>query len=142
MIGTGGNAGSQSSNVSLSLLGTLTAASGSQNWKENKSNLPKIIANLVREMILSSLFGVFLGLTAFLRVLWTFPTDTYAALAVSLSTFVVVLTSVAIGSATPFLLSWFRFNPNFGSGPVITSVVDIIAIVETCAICAYILPST
>jgi Mg/Co/Ni transporter MgtE len=108
----------------------------------NRQYLSKIVTNFMREMILACLFGVFLGLTAFLRVLFTFPQDPYAAMAVAFSTFVVVLTSVAIGSTTPFLLAWFKFNPNFGSGPVITSVVDIIAIIETCAICALLLPST
>ena len=73
----------------------------------------------------------FLGTTAFIRVYLT-NKDLLQSIVVSVTLAVIVLVSVTLGSAMPFILKRFNIDPAFSAGPFLATIMDIIGIFIYC----------
>jgi magnesium transporter len=128
LISAGGNASSQTSAIVIQGL-----ASG----ELNPSNIMKFIR---RELAMAGMIALVLGVFSFIRILLTHGTvKIISALAVSLSLFVIVLTSIVLGACTPLLLKKFRLDPAFSAGPGLATIMDVLGLLIYSYMCKLIL---
>lgn len=86
---------------------------------------------LRRELMMASCLSLILGLTAFTRVYLT-SGDWWQSIVVSVTLAVIVLVSVVLGSAMPFILKRFNIDPAFSAGPFLATIMDIVGILIYC----------
>jgi magnesium transporter len=111
IIGTGGNAGSQ----------TVTSVIRALALDEVRRS--DVLRILVREVYTSLLLGVLLGGVAFVRVeLWGIGTP--MALTVGLTIVTVVLWANVVGSLVPIIADVAGIDPTVMSAPLIATLVD------------------
>jgi magnesium transporter len=114
LIASGGNAGSQSSTLMVRALATGDVA------------LSDWASMLGREIAVALLLGLSMAIpVSLLGVLRAGPE---VALVVSITMVVIVLAGSLIGMTLPFLLNRFRFDPATASGPLITSMADVLGV--------------
>lgn len=82
--------------------------------------------------------GTLLALGGFVRVYLTDDGNVVDAVAIALSLFTIVTTSVLAGSSLPFLLAWANIDPA-NAGTTVQVVMDILGVTVTCAVCYIIL---
>lgn len=111
LIGTGGNAGSQTTNIVIRALAVRDVAMGDflrVLWKELRTGLA---------------LGLCMGVVAYLRS-YTWVHDQSLALTVALSILTIVLWSTSVGSVLPMLAARLRIDPTVVSGPAMSTLVD------------------
>lgn len=86
---------------------------------------------LRREFMMASCLSFILGLTAFIRVYLTIG-GWWESIVVSVTLAVIVLVSVVLGSAMPFILKRFNIDPAFSAGPFLATIMDIVGILIYC----------
>jgi magnesium transporter len=125
LIDSGGNAGSQASTLMVRALALGDVELRDWFWL------------LVKEISVS--LGLGLTMAAAVFGLGWLRGGTTIGLIVALTMVSIVVVGGLIGTVLPFLLSRFKFDPATASGPLITSLADISAILIYTAIAAYIL---
>ncbi len=111
LIGTGGNAGSQTTSTIIRALAL---------GEMDKKNLLK---PLWHELRVGFLLGLSMGVVAYVRaLLW--HTGSGVALTVGVAIFVIVLWANILGSVLPLLAQKFKIDPTVVSGPAMTTLVD------------------
>jgi magnesium transporter len=111
LIGTGGNAGSQTTSTVIRALavGDITLRDAwSAFWHELRTGL---------------LLGLGMGTVAYLRA-WTWGTGQALALTVSIAIFTIVVWANTLGSLLPLLAAKFKIDPTVVSGPAMSTLVD------------------
>lgn len=126
LISAGGNTSNQTSAVVLQGL-----ASGELNF----ANMRRFIR---REFIMGFMLASILGIVSFIRV-YISSGYTWESLAISISVSTIVLISVSLGSAIPFILRRFNVDPAFFAGPFLATVMDIFGVLVYCYIVKLIL---
>jgi magnesium transporter len=86
---------------------------------------------LRRELMIASCLSIILGLTSFTRVYLTSGVI-WESLVVSFTLAIIVLVSVVLGSAMPFVLKRFNIDPAFSAGPFLATIMDIVGILIYC----------
>jgi len=127
LISTGGNTSTQTSAVVIQGL-----ASG----EINTSNIRRFLR---REFIMSFCLALVLGLTAFLRVFYLGQKTVIISLAVGSSIGAVVMLSVLLGSALPFILRKIGLDPAYAAAPFLATGMDILGLFMYCYIAKLIL---
>ena len=125
LVGSGGNAGSQSSTLMVRALAT-----GDVQFKDWFSLLGR-----------ESLVALCLGLTMALAVsfLGFYRGDEYVALVLAISMVGIVLLGCLIGMSLPFILNKFGFDPASASAPLVTSICDATGVLVYLSIASVIL---
>ncbi len=111
LIGTGGNAGSQTTSTVIRALavGDITLRDALFTfWHEFRAGL---------------LLGLAMAVVAYLRAL-AWGTGQPVALTVSISIFAIVVWANSLGSLLPLLAAKFKIDPTVVSGPVMSTLVD------------------
>jgi magnesium transporter len=111
LIGTGGNAGSQTTSTIIRALALREV---------DFRDFLKVVWHEVRAGVL---LGVIMGAIAFGRAL-TWGTGHTMALVVSLSIFTIVVWANSVGSVLPLLAARLRIDPTVVSGPFMSTLVD------------------
>lgn len=121
LIGTGGNAGNQSSAIIIRGLAT---------GEMSRRNGLKV---LLREFGVSLFMASLLTVVSFFRV-YFFKQDLLSAFAVSLALFFIVVTSMLLGTILPLLLERFNFDPAHSAAPFLATLMDILGVTIYCFI--------
>ncbi len=111
LIGTGGNAGSQTTSTIIRAV-----ALGEIGWTD-------ALHALWHEMRVGLLLGVGMALIAFLRAL-TWGSSRQLALTVSIAILTIVLWANVLGALLPLIATRLRIDPTVVSGPVMSTLVD------------------
>ncbi len=126
LIGTGGNAGNQSATLVVRGLAT-----GEIKRKHG-------LKVLFRELGIGICLASFLVILSFGRVYFIYH-DFMSAIAISLSLFFIVITSMCLGTLIPIMLERFNVDPAHSAAPFLATVMDIIGMLIYCMICSRIL---
>lgn len=111
LIGTGGNAGSQTTSTIIRAL-----ALGELDWRD-------VLKTFWHEARVGLLLGLGMAAVAFVRALtWGSPNDLALTVAVAIMT--IVLWANALGAILPLLASRLKIDPTVVSGPVMSTLVD------------------
>ena len=119
LISTGGNTSNQTS--AMVIQGMASGELGFFNMKRF----------LRREFYMGSLLALALGITSFARVYITSGIIWESAV-ISFTVSLIVLVSVVLGSAMPFMLQRFNIDPAFSAGPFLATLMDILGILIYC----------
>jgi len=111
LIGTGGNAGSQTTSTIIRALAL------------GEIKLSDALRSLWHELRVGLSLGIGMALFAYLRAL-TWGSSSGLALTVSLAIMIIVIWANALGAILPILASRFRIDPTVVSGPVMSTLVD------------------
>ncbi|MBX7234583.1 MAG: magnesium transporter [Caldilineales bacterium] len=111
LIGTGGNAGSQTTSTIIRALAL------------GEINLGDALRTLSHEVLAGVLLGLVMALVAYFRAL-TWGSGQPLALTVSLSIFAIVVWANGLGSLLPMLAVRLGVDPALVSGPVMSTMVD------------------
>ena len=114
LIASGGNAGSQSSTLMVRALATGDV--GLSDWA----------SMLSREIAVALLLG--LSMAVPVSLLGVVRAGPEIAVVVSITMVAIVLVGSLVGMTLPFLLNRFRFDPATASGPLITSIADVLGV--------------
>lgn len=123
LIGTGGNAGNQSAIVVIRGLTTREVS---------RRNAYKV---LIREMLIGFFMALVLVIVAFARVYWSYR-DLLSAFVISISLFLVVMTSVSLGALIPILFERFDIDPAHTAAPFLATIMDILGVLIYCFVCS------
>jgi magnesium transporter len=111
LIGTGGNAGSQTTSTIIRALAT------------GDIDLGDALGSLWHEVRVGLLLGIGMAIIAFIRALsWGSSTD--LALTVSVAILSIVVWANTLGSLLPLLATKLKIDPTVVSGPVMSTLVD------------------
>ncbi len=126
LIGTGGNAGNQSSTLVIRGLAT--------------GEIPpsKAFRLVLREFFIGLVIAGILSVVSFARVFITYN-DITSAIAISVSLFTIVMASILLGTMIPLILNRFKIDPAHSAAPFLSTLMDIIGISIYCTICYYLL---
>ena len=116
LMDTGGNSGSQSSTLVIRGLAIGDIDTGDW-WKV-----------IWKEMSVSFLVGIALAATNFVRLLLLEKIDTMVALTVSITIVVTVMVSKIVGGLLPLIAKKMKVDPAVMAGPLITTIVDALAL--------------
>jgi magnesium transporter len=119
LMGTGGNAGNQSS--ALVIRGLATGEISRKNG----------VRVLLKEFGVSLVLAVILVSFAFLRVYMS-RHNVMEAIAVSIALFIVVLIAMFFGALLPLLLERFNFDPAHSAAPFLATIMDIVTVLIFC----------
>lgn len=126
LIDSGGNAGAQVATLVI------------RGMALGELKLGDFLKAAGREILVSLLLGLSLGLAVFLLGCWR--GGVLIGLATAFSMLLVVLLGSLVGLALPFVLSSAGRDPATASGPLVTSIVDILGILVYFTIASFILP--
>lgn len=126
LVGAGGNAGNQA--AVLVIRGLATGEVSARRWG-------RYVWGEVRMALSISLIMVIAG---FARVT-LFGYSNRDAIAIATSLFLIVVTSVVIGSLLPLALHWMRWDPAH-AGATIQVIMDLAGVCITCTVCTLLLP--
>jgi magnesium transporter len=111
LIGTGGNAGSQTTSTIIRALAV------------GDIDLNDAVKSLWHELRVGLLLGVGMAIVAYLRAL-SWDAGPGMALTVSLSIFTIVVWANGLGAVLPVLAARLKIDPTVVSGPVMSTLVD------------------
>jgi magnesium transporter len=111
LVGTGGNAGSQTTSTLVRALGM------------GEIDLGDALGTLWHELRAGLLSGLAMGVFAYVRAI-TWASSQALAFTVSLSIMAIVIWASALGSLLPLLVARLRVDPAVVSGPVMSTLVD------------------
>lgn len=117
LMDTGGNAGSQSSTLIIRGL-----ALGEINIKDG-------FRVLWKELKVSFLVGLGLSSVNFIRIYYLERTDLLIAATVCITLFVTVVLAKVVGGILPIIAKRFKLDPALMASPLITTIVDFLALV-------------
>jgi magnesium transporter len=123
LVGTGGNAGNQSATIVIRGLTTKEITMGNG------------IKLLLREGWVSIFMAFILLIVSFIRVFYSFG-DWISAFAISISLFLIIITSVILGSCIPLILERFGLDPAHSAAPFLTTLMDILGVLIYCFVCS------
>jgi magnesium transporter len=126
MADTGGNIGSQIS--ALVIRGMALGEIEQKDWWRI----------LLRELLIGAMLGIVLALTVVLRAVFV-TRATQVILAVSTALFAVVVVSNIIGALLPFIAKSLKIDPAIMTGPLLTTIVDLLGIAMYFSIANFIL---
>ena len=125
ILGMAGNIGTQS--LAVTILGF-------HREEFDHKKMPK--SHVIKEMSIGFLNSLLLGLSAFLLVLGflsLIPTGSqsplYMALVVGLATSMSMFISASMGALVPIFLNRFEIDPSTASGPIMTTINDLVSLV-------------
>ncbi len=135
ILGMAGNIGTQSLAVTVLSIS-----------KESLHHRVDIMKHLIKEFSVGLVNGLILGLLAFLMA-YTFLSivqvgtvePRLVAMVVGLSVFIALSVSAFLGSAIPLILNAMKIDPAIASGPFITTINDITALVVYFSLAAFII---
>jgi Mg/Co/Ni transporter MgtE len=127
LVGAGGNAGNQSAIKVIRGLATGTI----------RASWPSLKTTVQQQAIIGLLLGSGLSVAGFARVYIT-NGDLQNSFAISISLFIIVMTSVCSGTVLPFALARLGIDPA-NAGTCIQVVMDILGVAITCFTCHLIL---
>ena len=119
LTSVGGNTSNQTSAVAIR---------GMVSGEFDESNMKFFLR---REFFMASFLALILGLTAFIRVYFT-NFIVWDSIVISFTLALIVLVSVTLGSAMPFILKRFNIDPAFSAGPFLATIMDILGILIYC----------
>ena len=122
LMDTGGNAGSQSSTLVIRSI-----ALGEIRSKD-------LFRVLWKEIRVSIIVGLALGIFNFFQIILLGYGNPTLALTVSLTLFITIFTAKIIGGALPLVAKTFGIDPAIMASPLITTIVDAIALISYFAI--------
>ena len=131
LVGAGGNAGNQSAIRGISGL-------ASQEFR------PKdFLSVLKQELFVGVINSAILAGITFARVYYFYGKRDliYSTLAVTVSLFFIVISSVVLGTSLPFLMGCLGYSREHAA-PMIQVVMDITGVFITCSACAWIIPES
>lgn len=114
LIGSGGNAGSQSATLMIRSLAT------------GDVHLTDWFFLLRREVLVALMMGIPMGLTVSVIGVWRAGPD--VAVVVALAMVSVVLVGSLMGMCLPFLLQRLRLDPAMASAPLVASLADVLGV--------------
>lgn len=117
LMDTGGNAGSQSSTLVIRGI-----AVGDINSEDTVNVFEK-------ELLVGISVGVALSFVNYLRLFFLERVDNMLAVTVSISLFVTVVLSKVVGGVLPILAKRLKMDPAIMAGPLITTIVDAVALI-------------
>lgn len=117
LMDTGGNSGSQSATLVIRGLAL------------DEIRLKDVWKVLWKEFRVSIVVGFVLSGVNFIRIYYLESTDLYVAITVCLSLFVTVLTAKLVGGILPIAAKRLRLDPAIMASPLITTIVDAVALV-------------
>mmetsp|Transcript_3596 Transcript_3596/g.10445 ORF Transcript_3596/g.10445 Transcript_3596/m.10445 type:complete len:282 (-) Transcript_3596:348-1193(-) len=124
LVGAGGNAGNQSA---IKVIRGLAM----RKYSADADSMRQVLLN---QILIAGLLGSLLGLGGLLRV-WVTPHSTMLdSVAIGASAFLIVLTSVLLGTLLPFLLARARIDPAH-AGSSIQVLMDVLGVVITMVVC-------
>lgn len=126
LIASGGNAGAQSATLMVRALATGDVRPG--DW----------MAMLGREVVIALALGVTMALAVSGIGIWRGGPD--IAMVVALAMIVIVLIGALIGVSLPFLFARFERDPAAASGPLVTSITDVLGVLAYFGIAGALLP--
>ncbi|KAG2452799.1 hypothetical protein HYH02_003028 [Chlamydomonas schloesseri] len=127
LVGAGGNAGNQSA---IKVIRGLATGVIRPSW-------PSARATMREQALVGVLLGTGLSAGGFLRVYATHG-DVTNAVAISISLFLIVMTSVVLGTGLPFALARAGVDPA-NAGTSIQVLMDILGVAITCVTCNFVL---
>lgn len=116
LMDTGGNAGSQSSTLII------------RGMALGKISFKDFFAVLSKEIRVSAVVGVMLGVVNMLRI-WLMKGDWMLGMTVSLAMFATVMAANLVGCTLPLLARKINVDPAIMAAPVITTIVDALALI-------------
>ncbi len=123
LIGTGGNVGNQSATLVIRALTT------------NEIEKGDALRVLWRELRVALGIASCLSIIGFVRI-YSFHADLLAALAINISLFFIIITSVVLGSMIPLLLDYLNIDPAHSAAPFLATLMDILGVLIYCFICS------
>ncbi|GAB4433998.1 MAG: magnesium transporter [Anaerolineae bacterium] len=111
LIGTGGNAGSQTTSTIIRALAV------------GEMGLRDALYSLWHELRVGFLLGLGMAGVAYVRAM-TWGSSPELSLTVALAIFIIVVWANGLGSILPLLATLFRIDPTVVSGPVMSTLVD------------------
>ena len=117
LMDTGGNSGSQSS--TLIIRGLATGEIEIRDWYKV----------LFKEFRVSIIVSIMLAVVNFLRLILLEQIDSTVALVVSITLIVTVIISKIVGGILPIIAKAIKLDPAIMAGPLITTIVDTIALI-------------
>ncbi|GIL84824.1 hypothetical protein Vretimale_14370 [Volvox reticuliferus] len=127
LVGAGGNAGNQSA---IKVIRGLATGAIRPSW-------PSARATMRDQALVGLLLGTGLSVGGFVRVYATHG-DVANAAAISISLFLIVMTSVVLGTGLPFALARAGVDPA-NAGTSIQVLMDILGVAITCVTCHFVL---
>jgi magnesium transporter len=121
LIGTGGNAGNQSTAIVIRGLAT---------GQISRKNSLKV---LLKEFGASLFMSLILAIFSFFRV-YMFKPDLISAFTVSIALFLIVVTSMLLGTLLPLLLERLNLDPAHSAAPFLATLMDILGVTIYCFI--------
>lgn len=117
LMDTGGNAGSQSSTLIIRGIAL------------GEIELGDYLKVLIKELRVSLLVGTILGSVNFIRMLVITAAGFKIAFTVSITLVVTVVMAKVVGGLLPIIAKKFKMDPAIMAGPLITTIVDAIALI-------------
>ena len=127
LLGTGGNAGTQSS---------ITVIRGLATGDASFDNVKRVFK---LELFAALMMGLIVGVVAFIRAI-LLQSDPLLGLVVGLTMFLIVLLAICTGISLPFISKKMGFDPAVLAGPITTSFVDIVGLIIYFKVAQLILP--
>jgi cation transporter-like permease len=129
LVGAGGNAGNQA---------TVRAITGLVTGEFRPSDFLLVMR---KEIVCGLLSSIILSLIGFCRVYFLYGIDHlfWSTIAITLSLFTILLTSIVLGCTLPFFLGWLGFDREHAA-PVISVMMDILGVFITCTLCSALIP--
>ncbi|MFC1514663.1 magnesium transporter [Candidatus Omnitrophota bacterium] len=115
LIGTGGNAGTQSATVIIRSLAT------------GQIQPFEFFRVVLREAGIGVLLGVILAVFGLIRAFLQ-QGDWWLSMAVGISMGITIVLSTTVGASLPLIFRRFKVDPALMSGPLITTIVDVVGI--------------
>lgn len=116
LIATGGNAGMQSAMMVIRGLNT------------GEITVKDFLKIVIRESFLGLSIGFVLAIVGLIRVMIQENNQWLLSLSVGVSMGVTVMMAAVIGAALPIIFKKFKLDPALMSGPLITTIVDVVGI--------------
>lgn len=131
LVGAGGNAGNQA---------TVRAITGLVTGEFSPRDYWRVLR---KEMLVGLINATILAGIGFGRVYYFYGNHDlfYSTVAITLSLFCIVVSSVVMGTTLPFLIGYFGYDKEHAA-PIIQVVMDITGVFITCTLCSIIIPDS
>jgi len=127
LMNTGGSAGAQASTLIIRSLAL------------GEVELRDILRVVWKELKISSMVGLALSIVNFLRLLYLEGVEFYVSLTVALTLFFTIIVAKLVGGALPIAAKALGMDPAIMASPLITTIVDAVALVIYFSIAAMLL---
>ncbi|MXQ48055.1 magnesium transporter [Streptococcus pneumoniae] len=117
LMDSGGNAGGQSSATII------------QSLAKNQISFSDLFAIIKKELTISAITGGILFIVNLLRLIIFDDISLKINIIVSLSLFLTIMISSVVGSLLPLFAKWIKQDPTVMSGPLVTTLVDVSALI-------------